>query len=468
MLESAFQDRLLVEPVHGRIYLALQALRGRPVRRCIRRLQQWESLDPAEFRQIQAERLRSMLEYARRHVPLYRSGEWGAALSRSRIDEVGSWPVLEREILRTRPDDLLAKPRRPWLTHRRSSASTGTPIRMALNLHAAAWSWASEYRAMLWHGIPIGIRTLKLWGEKLPLQDWLRGQTTFLTTDLTPARLEAAVRFLLERRPRLVWGPASAVFHLARYLREVYPDLPRPLVPFAKVGGEQLFPFQRAEIEAQMAGRVVESYGCTEVGAVAGECPAGSLHVFADHVHLEILCDGEPAEAGRFGDIVLTSLTNLAMPIVRCRLGDSGRLSPEPCPCGLPHPVLTDLRARASDLFLAADGREVHASELVNRLGAFFGDPRVRGCRQVLFVQADPRTWRVWVEVGDRSQVAVQGGERFCGAVEAGLAKLVRETFGADCRVETALVRTIPREVSGKYRYYRVHNLRGQGGHGEP
>src|SRR5690606_31527741 len=98
----------------------------------------------------------------------------------------------------------------------------------------------------------------------------------------------------------------------------------------------------------------------TEVGAISAECPAGALHVHAEVVHVEIVRDGEPAQDGEEGDILVTSLTNRAMPLVRCRVGDRGTLSHEPCPCGLPHPVLTRVVSRAADLYPAADGRLVH------------------------------------------------------------------------------------------------------------
>jgi phenylacetate-CoA ligase len=100
---------------------------------------------------------------------------------------------------------------------------------------------------------------------------------------------------------------------------------------------------------------------------VAGECDAGSLHVYADHVHVEIYDGDVPANPGAFGDIVLTSLRNRAMPLVRYRVGDRGRLLADRCRCGLPH--------RSSPIFsrgpptpsLAGDGSRHHATELVTR-----------------------------------------------------------------------------------------------------
>ena len=145
---------------------------------------------------------------------------------------------------------------------------------------------------------------------------------------------------MLQRRPDLIMGLPSALVLLGRYIRTNYPDAPRPLVPFAKLGGEQIYPFQREELQKHFGATVVEFYGCTEVGPIAAQCPAGSMHLLSDNTHIEICRDGEPVPDGEFGDIVATSLSNRAMPLVRCRIGDSGAISPEPCSCGRPYPVL--------------------------------------------------------------------------------------------------------------------------------
>jgi len=447
--ESAFPDRILAEPIQGRLYLGLQWLRGRPLGRLVRRLQEWERLEPADFDLLHERRLQEMLSYARARAPLYRTGRWQTALSGS-SGGLERWPVLERGVLRERSKELQALPKRPWHVVERTSGTTGTSIPIALTSRDVTWRWAQRYRALLWHGIPIGVRTLRVSRVARPLRDRVLNQEN-VPTPLTPETLGEAARFLRRERPGLVFGPPSALFVLSRYLGEV--GAVGPLARFARVGGEQLFPFQRAEIERSLAQRVVDSYGCTEVGPVAGECPAGSLHVFAEHVHLEILRGEDPVEIGEFGDITVTSLNNTAMPLVRCRIGDRGRLSADRCSCGLPHPVLAELQARTGDTFLAADGSSRHTSEMVRRLGTFFADPVSAGARQILFCQVDPLTWRVWVEVAESSGLMDSAGRQ--RPMEERLASLVRDVSGSKCRVEARFAETIPHEP-GKYSYHRV------------
>jgi phenylacetate-CoA ligase len=181
------------------------------------------------------------------------------------------------------------------------------------------------------------------------------------------------------------------------------------------------------------------------MGPIAAECPAGSMHIMSDNVHIEIFRDGAPAEPGEFGDIIATSMRNRAMPLIRCKIGDTGRLSPEPCVCGRPYPVLAELVGRAADLFVTADGRKVHGYALGRGLQELLNTAPLGAVHQVLFQQIDPLHWKVLVE----------SGNGFDTPLATSLTELVRVNFGNECDVQIERVPVVPRETSGKFRYYR-------------
>jgi phenylacetate-CoA ligase len=434
----------LGQQLHSSLYLAIQRLRGRPVGEFLKLLSSWEQYDRAAYQGLVQQRLQESLSYARQHVPLYETEPWKNHLERNNPLDLSSWPVLERQVLHDYTDELVARPKVRRFIYRQSSASTAKPVRIRWDLPAIAWIWANEYRTMLWHGVGIGPKTLILWSFDDRIANLILNRRYFSTKKLTLEHLDAAARYLVEKRPSLVWGMPSAVTQLARYVGDKYPDEPRPLAQFAKVGGEQLFRFQRQEIEKYLGARPISAYGCSEMGAVAGECPRGSMHIFAPNVHVEIFKGGEPAKPGEFGDLVLTTLTNRAMPLIRYRQGDMGALSPDPCPCGLPHPLLADLKARAKDMFLTAGGRQVHGSVIGTAMEAFVGRPPLGLVRQILFQQVDQTHWKVQVEADLCNDELVSQ-----------ITEVVCSTFGEACQVEIELVPYIPREPSGKYRYYR-------------
>lgn len=439
----------LSERLHGDLYFALQKLRGRPVRARMRQLQRWERLDRAAFERLCAARLAETLAHAKRRVPLYSTEVWREAFRRYDPSDVRSWPVLERETVQSRGAELLAQPVPESLHYHSTSGSTGRPLRVAFDREADTWNRASIYRTLLWHGIPVGAPRVMLAvpaASAPPLMDWVRNLKFFSVRDLSAARLGEVLDYVVRTRPTYLWGLPSAILELARYARDEAPHLPRPVVPYVRVWGEMLFPAQREEIGQALGARLIETYGCEEIGMIAHECPAGSLHVLGEQVRVEILRDGKPAAPGEVGDIALTALRNRAMPLVRYRIGDRGALASDPCSCGRPHPVLTAIEGRMGDVLCAADGTPVYGGMLASGLWKILGHAPTGAIGKVLYEQLDPLSWRVLVEAGPG----------FDDRLVAELVESVRGPFGARCQVEVQRVAEIPREPSGKFRYYRT------------
>jgi phenylacetate-CoA ligase len=443
-VDRQLNGRRFEQLIHRGLYVGIQRLRRRPVDRYIRELSEWDTLDAAALENMKRTKLLDMLSFAYEHVPFYSTGPWKKAV-KDRPERLESWPVLPRGTLLDRPEMLIRRGNRHGLFARRSSASTGVPVKVYWNLEGLARSWAAEYQPMSWYRIPIGVRTLRMWGSSRALEAWVLNRHFVPAHDLTPERLERAVRYLETRKPPLIWGTPSAVSELARHVRARGASS-GPLVPYVKVGGEQLYAFQREEIEYNLGARLIEAYGCTEVGSIASECPHGSMHILAN-VHVEIFRDGAPVPAGEFGEIVATTLINTAMPLVRVRIGDMGRISPEPCRCGRPQPVLTELRGRSADLLLATDGSALHSSVLGDALRRYAGEPPLGLAQTFMFAQIDRRRWRVEVEAPKLSETS---------ALQHQVLALLAETFGPGCDVEVELVPKILKEPSGKYRYYRT------------
>lgn len=433
------------ERFHRLLYLGIQRVRGRPLGPYLNQFREWERLPAQEFTAMQARRLRARLLSARASVPHYSSERWNRALSGHDSGILEAWPVLERAAVQQHVDDLLARPQVEDTYTRTTSGSTGRPVRIGVSPEAAAWAWANEYRAMEWFGVPLSARALMLRSDpQSALLNWIQNRKVVSAGDLSPESLDEALRFLETKRPVYVWGYTSALAELARHARQAGSGS-IPLARFAKVYGEMLFPFQRQQIEQDLGATVIGTYGCQETGTAAHECPLGSMHVLSEHVVLEILRDGEPVAPGEMGDIVLTCLTNDAMPMIRYQVGDRGRLSPEPCACGRPHPVLADVEGRIGDVLLTETGRAVHGSSLGAVLKHVLAANPPGAIGKVLFEQQSPQSWKIFVE----------SGPGFASSVPEQLANGVRGIFGAGCRVDVALVDTIPREPSGKFRYYR-------------
>src|SRR5262249_2280854 len=152
---------------------------------------------------------------------------------------------------------------------------------------------------------------------------------TLKTDEAALARYAAALR---RRPPGLVFGHAHSVYLFAEFLRQHGLPAPRPrgIITTAMV----LHGWQRRVIEAVFGCPETNRYGWEEVSLIAWECERhDGLHVNADGVYVEVLRDGRPARPGEAGSVVVTDLTNRAMPLLRYQVGDVAVLSKCCCPC---------------------------------------------------------------------------------------------------------------------------------------
>jgi phenylacetate-CoA ligase len=115
---------------------------------------------------------------------------------------------------------------------------------------------------------------------------------------------------------------------------------------------------------------VFETYGSREVMLMAAECPAhAGLHVSMETLVVEVVVrdpagGDRPARPGEVGEVVITDLTNLAMPFIRYANGDLAvPAEPGTCPCGRAHPRLASVEGRATETLV--DGSGVRVNGLV-------------------------------------------------------------------------------------------------------
>jgi phenylacetate-CoA ligase len=122
--------------------------------------------------------------------------------------------------------------------------------------------------------------------------------------------------------------------------------------------GEPLTPDVRDACRETWGAPVRDVYSCEELGFIALQCPRHEhYHVQSESVLVEILDgEGRPVPPGGIGEVVLTSLHNFAMPLLRYAIGDYAEAG-GPCPCGRGLPVLTRVLGRRRNQVALPDGR---------------------------------------------------------------------------------------------------------------
>lgn len=118
----------------------------------------------------------------------------------------------------------------------------------------------------------------------------------------------------------------------------------------------------RKKVEAEYGVPFRSAYGLVETSVVAGECPEGEgMHTVMDNFIIEVINPetGENLRDGEEGELVITPLNNVAMPLIRYRTGDVGSIIPyKLCKCGNTHSKISLVRGRVSQ-FIKVSGRRI-------------------------------------------------------------------------------------------------------------
>ncbi len=180
------------------------------------------------------------------------------------------------------------------------------------------------------------------------------------------------VMLLSDLRPDVLVCTPSYALHIAEVARTGGVD-PRGLgLSIGHFGGEPWTEEMRVEIERELGIRAFNNYGLSEVigPGVSGECPARrGMHVAEDHFVVECLDPGtlEPVPDGTVGELVFTSLTKEAMPVLRYRTRDLASLDRSPCPCGRTGARMSRVVGRSDDMFIVR-GVNVFPSQIEEAL----------------------------------------------------------------------------------------------------
>jgi phenylacetate-CoA ligase len=133
-------------------------------------------------------------------------------------------------------------------------------------------------------------------------------------------------------------------------------------------GGEVLEDSIRERARRLLGVEIRDNYGSTE-GFIAWQCPAASYHVNAEHMAIELVDEGgHPVAPGQVGKVLLTTLENHLMPLIRYEIGDYAIASNEVCSCGRSLPVMGKVIGRGINLFRLPDGRLTSPWPLVGPL----------------------------------------------------------------------------------------------------
>jgi phenylacetate-CoA ligase len=432
----------------GRIYLSYSSFRGSPFPRYLREYLEEDARGvPAD---TSRRLLARMLRHCRDQVPYYagRLRELGDPEQDPEAVLAGM-PVLTKQDIREHFDALKSSDlsRRRW-TLNTSGGSTGEPARFIQDWEYNARSRALTHAFGKWVGHEIGEPVVRLWGSERDALDGTLGwrarafdaltRTTFLNAfRMTPQAMRDFARKIRIDRPKLVIAYAQALYELAGFLEQE--GIQAPAVGAAITSAGTLHDFMRSRIERVFQCPVYNRYGSREVSLIASERPGiEGMWVAPWNTVVEIVDDdGQPVPPGMDGEILVTSLVNFAMPLVRYRIGDRGSLSPGSVRGGQ---VLRRVLGRNVDAFRRRDGTIVDGEYFTHLL--YFRN----WVEKFQFIQIGHE--QVVLRVVART-LARDAHQPELDSIAAG----VKAVLGPDATLQVEWVDEIPPPPSGKHSY---------------
>ena len=352
-------------------------------------------LSPAELKQLQTRKLRQMVRYCYNYVPLYRGWFRERGLTPEDIRETKDLrllPTLSRENLSSSASVVVPNARVGIV--KSSSGTTGKPLKIFWSpdfIHMMTGlvfrkTWMMGVRpwhtvANIWTGsswepiINYGtarkglVYTYKLLFGSISLWILAFNQNDLFVSKDNWKTIASALNYI---QPDVIQTRPSHARRLGQILRESGQRV-NPKLLMAQ--GEFMSLSTRSDIASLYNCDVFDNYGSTEFGALGFECPKHSgIHLDADCFIFEVERDGEPISPGESGEMIISSLHNDAMPLLRYEQGDRVTLEEEGrCSCGSYLPRLRAIHGRLSDGLRTTDGENIPSSVICDQLERVFG-----------------------------------------------------------------------------------------------
>lgn len=340
---------------------------------------------------LNLERRIELVAYAFAHSPFYEEkykGIIGASDVRTEEDFL-KLPSVTRDDLANNFEKFIACGARSDSYEKvTSSGSTGRPVSV---LQDPDFPYTTlQWRILDWWNIKpyenqafiyrYGRPRLKRWGNAFL---WWPTKRAFMAG--AEMNLESAKKFVEKInsiKPALLQGYVDVVYEFALFLLDN--DLKIHAPKMVWVTSAPLFENQRKTMEKAFGAPVCDQYGNTEVFTIAAECPQQKgLHIMHDAVHVEVVdADNHPVPVGESGKILVTDLRNRVFPLIRYETGDRGKLLDYVCECGIPLPLMDNVRGRQSVTLKTPSGLAIRSEHL-----ALMFEKHMKGIRQIQLLQ---------------------------------------------------------------------------------
>jgi len=411
-----------------------------------------ECMPLEQRRELQLERLKSLVRRVYENVPHYQRVFREAGLRPDDIltlDDLAKLPFTTKDDLRrTYPFGLFATPLRNTVRVHASSGTTGKPTVvgytrqdvdiwsevMARTLTCAGVTQDDIIQIAYGYGLFTGGLGVHYGAEKL-------GATVI---PVSVGNTKRQIMLMQDFGTTVLACTPSYALHLAEVLEESRVDRTRIRLRVGVFGAEPWTKQMGRELESKLNIVAIDIFGLSEIigPGVASECLYNTgLHIFDDHFLPEVIdpVTGKQLPPGEEGELVITTLTKEAFPLIRYRTRDITKLYEEPCPCGRTHVRMSKILGRTDDMLIVR-GVNVFPSQVESVL------LEIGQTEPHYLLVVDRRgpldQLEVWVEVSDK---VFADEVRHLETLEKTIQRELESTLGIGVKVKLVEPKTIER-----------------------
>ncbi len=336
-----------------------------------------EYTDFQKLTEFRNNRFQHLIQHCYSHVPYYRRYMELHGLQIKDFQttaDICKLPVLDKKQLNSQRELLIAcNFNRSHLRIDRTGGSTGTPIQFITDRKSYYQVYANAWRFWGYAGYRPGMKMMLFWGNRSELmsaknlkrriKSYIENIIILNTYDLSKSLIYEYARQISKQRPAIIRGYAGTIYMFTEMCKKYEIEIgfyPTSII----LTSENILTSQKKKIADFFKSEVFNEYGCREFGILAHECNYhDGLHLAEEQFIFEIYnsqLDRYQMEGN--GEIIVSSLFNYAMPLLRYRLEDEVTITTKKCVCGRTSGVLTQIDGRIIDYILTKSEKLVHQS----------------------------------------------------------------------------------------------------------
>ena len=327
--------------------------------------EQYECMPVEELKTLQLKRLRETVERVYHKVPYYLKKMDGLKVKPADIQKLGDLTklpfMIKKDLRDNYPYGLFTVPLREIVRLQASSGTTGKPTvvgytkgdlgRWSELMARSLVSAGADHDALVQNAFSYGLFTgglgVHYGAERIGAS----------IIPISVGKTKRQVMMMQEFGATMLASTPSYALHLAEAMEEMDIDQGSLALKTGVFGAEPWSDNMRREIEHNLGIKAYDLYGLSEImgPGVSCECEVqNGLHINEDHFIAEIIdpLTGEVLPAGQYGELVLTTLTKEAVPLIRYRSRDISMLLEDSCPCGRTHLRMARVTGRSDDMLI--------------------------------------------------------------------------------------------------------------------